>query len=256
MAVIGQGQNREHQFPEHWQERIDLSCAFRWAERLGYHEAVANHFSLAVNDSGTKFLMNPNLRHFSRIKASELLLLDADDSSTMEQASAPDPTAWGLHGSLHRHCPHIRCALHAHPIYSTVLASLLDSAMPPIDQNTAMFYEQVVIDEEYGGLAFEQEGERCAKLFADPRKTVMVMGNHGVLVTGKSVATAFNRLYYFERAAKTLVKAYGTGRELRVLSDKIAKATSQALHDYPALADAHFLELRAILDEEGSDYRD
>jgi ribulose-5-phosphate 4-epimerase/fuculose-1-phosphate aldolase len=119
-----------------------------------------------------------------------------------------------------------------------------------------MFYEQVVIDEEYGGLAFEQEGERCAKLFADPRKTVMVMGNHGVLVTGKSVATAFNRLYYFERAAKTLVKAYGTGRELRVLSDKIAKATSQALHDYPALADAHFLELRAILDEEGSDYRD
>jgi hypothetical protein len=24
------------------------------------HEAVANHFSLAVNDEGTRFLMNPN----------------------------------------------------------------------------------------------------------------------------------------------------------------------------------------------------
>jgi len=26
---------------------------------------VANHFSLAINDSGSRFLMNPNQRHFS-----------------------------------------------------------------------------------------------------------------------------------------------------------------------------------------------
>ena len=36
-------------------ERIDLAAAFRWAAKLNYHEAVANHFSLAVNDSGTQF---------------------------------------------------------------------------------------------------------------------------------------------------------------------------------------------------------
>ncbi|MCY3989575.1 MAG: hypothetical protein OXF94_13495 [Gammaproteobacteria bacterium] len=38
------------------------------------HEAVANHFSLAVNRAGTRFLMNPKGRHFSRVRASELLL--------------------------------------------------------------------------------------------------------------------------------------------------------------------------------------
>ena len=32
-----------------WQERVDLAAAFRWCVRLNYHEAVANHFSLAVN---------------------------------------------------------------------------------------------------------------------------------------------------------------------------------------------------------------
>jgi len=47
-------------------ERADLACAFRWTVKLNFHEAVANHFSLAVNDDGTKFLMNPNQRHFSR----------------------------------------------------------------------------------------------------------------------------------------------------------------------------------------------
>ena len=52
-------------------ERQDLAAAFRWAARLNMHEAVANHFSLAINDSGTEFLMNPNQMHFSKIKASD-----------------------------------------------------------------------------------------------------------------------------------------------------------------------------------------
>ena len=61
---------------DNWQERIDLAAAFRWTVRLNMHEAVANHFSLAINENGTKFLMNPNQMHFARIKASDLLLLD------------------------------------------------------------------------------------------------------------------------------------------------------------------------------------
>lgn len=49
----------EHSNITHWAERIDLAAAFRWTERLGMHEAVANHFSLVVNDEGTAFLVNP-----------------------------------------------------------------------------------------------------------------------------------------------------------------------------------------------------
>ena len=169
---------------EFMQERIDLAAAFRWTVRLNWHEAVANHFSLAVNDSGTQFLMNPNQVHFSLIKASNLLLLDAQDPSTMDRPDAPDPTAWGLHGSIHRHVPHARCLMHVHSIYSTVLASLADSRLLPIDQNCATFFDRYVIDENYGGLAFEEEGERCAAMLTDPKKKVMIMGNHGVLVLG------------------------------------------------------------------------
>ena len=64
---------------ENLNERIDLAAAFRWTARLNMHEAVANHFSLAINDSGTRFLMNPNQVHFSKIKASDLLVIDAND---------------------------------------------------------------------------------------------------------------------------------------------------------------------------------
>ena len=71
-----------------YDERVDLAAAFRWAVKLNWHEGVANHFSLAVNDDGTQFLMNPNHRHFSRIKASDLLFLDSNNPS-----SADDPDA-------------------------------------------------------------------------------------------------------------------------------------------------------------------
>ena len=239
---------------EHWNERVDLAAAFRWTERLGFHEAVANHFSLAVNDDGTQFLMNPNQMHFARIKASDLLLLDANDPNALNTPDAPDPTAWGLHGSIHRLCPHHRCAMHVHSIHATVLACLADSTLPPIDQNTATFFNRYVVDDGFGGLAFEEEGMRCAGMLADPRIKVMIMGNHGVMILGDTPADTFNRLYYFERAAETYIRALQTGRELRILSDEIAEKTAQELEDYPDQADKHLEELKAILDEEGSNY--
>lgn len=239
---------------DHWDARVDMAAAFRWTARLNLHEAVANHFSLAVNDTGTRFLMNPNQAHFSRIRASDLLLLDADDPESMNGPNAPDPTAWGLHGALHRRCPHIRCAMHVHSIFATVLASLADSALPPIDQNTATFFDRTAIDPDYGGLAFEAEGERCARLLADPKRKTLIMGNHGVMVTGATVAETFNRLYYFERAAETYIRALQTGRPLRVMPDAIAEKTAQEIETYPGQAERHFAELKAILDEEGSTY--
>lgn len=239
---------------DHWTERTDLAATFRWTARLNMHEGVANHFSLSVNDDGTQFLMNPNQRHFARIKASDLLLLDANDATTLDHPDAPDPTAWGLHGSLHRRCPHARCAMHVHSIHATVLASLADSRLPPIDQNTAIFFDRHVIDDQYGGLAFEEEGERCATLLADPRKKVLIMGNHGVMVIGATVAETFNRLYYFERAAETYIRALQTGQKLRVLSDEIAEKTAREQEDYAEQDIRHLAELRRILDDEGSNY--
>jgi ribulose-5-phosphate 4-epimerase/fuculose-1-phosphate aldolase len=237
------------------QERVDLACAFRWTVRFNWHEAVANHFSLAVNGSGTQFLMNPNQVHFSRITASSLLLLDADDPESMQRPDAPDPTAWGLHGAIHRNVRHARCVMHVHSVYATVLASLADSRLPPIDQNCATFFNRLVIDDNYGGLAFEEEGERCSALLTDPKVKVMIMGNHGVLVIGDTVADTFNRLYYFERAAKTYITALQTGQKLRVLPPEIAERVAQGVEAYPGQAERHFADLRTLLDEQEVGYR-
>ena len=239
---------------DNWEERVDLAAAFRWTVRLNMHEAVANHFSFAINEDGTKFLMNPNQMHFSRVKASNLIVVDANDPTALEGPDAPDPTAWGLHGGIHRHCKHARCVMHVHPPYATALAVLADSNLPPIDQNASMFFNRYVIDENYGGLAFAEEGKRCAALLADPKKKVMIMGNHGILIIGDTVADTFNRMFYFERACQTYLLALQTGQKLRVLEDAVAEKTAQMIESYPDQDTKHLTELKTILNEEGSNY--
>ncbi len=236
-----------------WRQRVDLAAAFRLAAMHDWHEAVANHFSFAVSDNGRQFLMNPRWRHFSRIKASELLLLDADDPTTMEQPGAPDPAAWNIHGALHRILPQARCVLHVHPPYATALSALADPTILPIDQNCARFYRRTAIDLSYGGVAnTEAEGRRIAETLGANRRAIL--GNHGVLIVAPTVADAFDDLYYLERACRTLVLAWSTGRPLNVMPHDLAEHTARAWEAYPSYAAAYFDEMKRILDGQDGSY--
>ncbi|MEM8980259.1 MAG: class II aldolase and adducin N-terminal domain-containing protein [Pseudomonadota bacterium] len=235
-----------------WQERVDLAASLRWTARLDMHEGVANHFSVHLGPG--RFLVNPNKMHFSRVKASDLIEVDANDPNTLSRPDAPDPTAFGLHGGLHKHCAHAKVAMHVHSLGATTLACLKDPTLPPIDQNACTFFNRIAYDVGYGGLAFEDEGARCAALFDDHRKKVLVMGNHGVMVIGDTVAETFSRLYYFERAANLYINALKTGQPLAILSDDVAEKTAQELEAYPEQGDGFMKEMKAILDEEGSNY--
>jgi ribulose-5-phosphate 4-epimerase/fuculose-1-phosphate aldolase len=237
------------------QLRIDLAAAFRLAVEFDWHESVGNHFSAAVSADGKRFLMNPRWRHFSQVRASDLLLLDADDADVMSGPDAPDASAWTIHGAIHRARPEARVLLHCHPPYTTALAGLKDPTMKPIDQNTARFFGKMGVDLDFGGIADDSgEGARLAQAFGN--RPILLMGNHGVTISGASVAEAFEDLYFFERAAKTLMLAYASGQELSVMSDAIAEKTAEGWRDYNDMAFAHFDALKAKLDKTDTSYRD
>lgn len=240
---------------EHRPARVDLAAAFRWFARLNMHESVANHLSVAVSPDGAKFLINPRGRHFSRMCASDLLLLDANDPATLARSDAPDPTAWHLHARLHARLPQARCVMHLHPKYATALACLADPTMYPIDMNTMRFFGRVAVDAQFCGMALsDSEGDRVAGLMSEG-KTVLLMANHGVLVVGENVAAAFDELYYFERAAETLLTCYAAGRPLRIVPDDVAALTERQWRDYGQLAIDHLDNIKAILDVEEPAYR-
>lgn len=227
--------------------REDLAAAFRLAAKLGWHESVGNHFSAAVSEDGHSFLLNRKWQHFASVRPSDLLLLNATDPDVMNGPDAPDASAWTIHGTIHRLCPNARVVLHCHPIYSTALAMLADPELKPLDNNTARFFNRVAIDRGFGGIADEaEEGLRLVQSLGN-RKT-MLMGNHGLLCAGETVAEAFENMYFFERAAQTQLIAYSTGKELAILSDEIAEKTAQGWDPYRGMADAHFSYLKSTLE--------
>jgi ribulose-5-phosphate 4-epimerase/fuculose-1-phosphate aldolase len=184
-----------------------------------------------------------------------LLLLDANDPSALASEDAPDPTAWHLHARLHARLPQARCVMHLHPKNATALACLEDSTLYPIDMNTMRFYGRVVLDRAFSGMALsDREGDRVADLMGEG-KTVLLLANHGVLVIGPTVAAAFDELYYFERAAETLLTCYATGKALRIVPDSVAALTERQWRDYGQLATDHLDNIKAILDAEEPTYR-
>ncbi len=239
------------------QARIDLAAAFRTAARLGMHESIANHFSVALSDDGHQFLLNPVGRHFSRIRASELLLLDAGNPDALQGPDAPDPTAWHLHAVLHQRLPQARCILHTHMPYATALCCLKDFEFLMLDQNACRFHQRIAYDRDYSGMALEaSEGQRVAQLMG-PGKSVLFMGNHGVIVVAPSVAQAFDELYYLEKAAQVQVLALSTGRPLAVVPDAVAARAGAQWNDYPTpFSQQHFNELKLILDQHEPDYKE
>ena len=232
---------------DEWQLRVDLAAAFRLVAMHDWHEAVANHLSLAVSPDGKRFLMNPRWRHFSQVRASELLLLDSDDSGTMNRPDAPDLTAWCLHGRLHAALPQARCIIHLHPPHATAIASLADPEILPIDQNTARFFNRVAVDNEFGGMANSTaEGDRLARLMGN--RQIMMMGNHGILVCAATVAEAFDLTYYLERSCRNLVLAYQTGQKLHVMRPAVAEKTAREWEADRDQFIAHFDAMKNILD--------
>ncbi|MBO1325482.1 class II aldolase/adducin family protein [Acetobacter sp. TBRC 12305] len=235
--------------------RVDLAAAFRLAARFGWHESVGNHFSAALTPDGRRFLMNRKWQHFATIRASDLQILDADDPDVMTRPDAPDPSAWCIHGHAHRRVPAARVIIHCHPISATTLSTLADPRLLPIDQNAARFFGRMAIDLECGGIADQdEEGIRIADLLASA--PTLLMANHGLSVTGQTVAEAFENLYFFEKAADTLLRAYATGRPLSVMTDEIATLTAEGWDAYRGASFAHFAYLKSVLDAEDPSYRD
>jgi ribulose-5-phosphate 4-epimerase/fuculose-1-phosphate aldolase len=235
--------------------RRDLAAAFRLAARHDLHEGVCNHFSAVVGGTTDLFLLNPPNVHWSLLRASDLLLIDGS-GRVVEGAMDPEPTSFYIHSLIHRSNPNAACVMHTHMPYATAITTIHGGRLEPISQTALRLYAQTAYDESYNGLALDEtEGGRISAALGD--KQVLFLANHGVIVTGPTVAHAFGYLYYLERACQLQWLAYQSGKTLRRIDgDIIARTVQQLDDDHEQYADVHFAAWRRLLDRDEPDYVD
>jgi ribulose-5-phosphate 4-epimerase/fuculose-1-phosphate aldolase len=232
------------------QARVDLAAAFRWAVRQGLNEGICNHFSMDVG--GGRFLVNKWGLHWSELSASNLLLADFD-GAILEGEGEVEPTALYIHSRIHKNCPQATVVLHTHMPYATALTIVEGGRLEPCEQKAIRLCKTIVYDDDYQGLALDNtEGDRMAGRLGDKR--ILFLAHHGIIVTHRSVAEAYDDLYYLERACQVQVIARQTGLPLRPIPEPVLQRTEAQYGDERSSAPLHFASLKRILDREEPDY--
>lgn len=233
------------------QARIDLAAALRLAVRHGMHEGICNHFSLMLPGTDC-FLLNPYGIHWSQIRASDLLVVDAD-GRVLEGTGEAETTAFQIHSRIHVGNPRATCVLHTHMPYATALTMIEDGGLEWAGQTALSFYDDVAYDRVYNGQVLDRsEGDRIAAALGDKR--VLFLAHHGVIVVGRTVAEAFDDLYYLERACQAQVIAMSTGRPLRRVPEAVAAAYNANSDERSRMGKLHFAALKRLLDRDEADY--
>jgi ribulose-5-phosphate 4-epimerase/fuculose-1-phosphate aldolase len=239
------------------QARIELAAAHRLAVLHELEEGIDNHFTMTLPGRDDRFLILPFGLHWSEARASDLIVFD-ESGEVLEGEGTLELSAQCIHAPIHR-LTGARVVLHTHQTWATALNMLQDNRLLPASQTAAFFHGQIAYDDDYTGIAASlQEGERLAAVMGS--KPIVFMKNHGVLVTGDTVAQAYRRLYRLERVCRNQMLALGTGRPLSVLADEVvARVQTPGADDRHSRAERErlfFTALMRVLDRELPGYRD
>jgi ribulose-5-phosphate 4-epimerase/fuculose-1-phosphate aldolase len=243
-----------------WQARVDLAAAHRLAHMHGLSEGIFNHLTLTVPGKPGRYYQIPFGMHWAEVTASSIMEVSFE-GEVLSGKGEVERSAFCIHAPIHKLNPNEAAVFHTHQPYASALARLEDPQILPIGQTEVGFLNKTAYDDTYTGLAFDPaEGERLCRVMGD--KTVMFMANHGVVTVGKTVAEAYDRLYYLERAAQVQLYAMWTGQRLKHLSKEVVDRTvwqfkneSPSYYGKPS-CEHHFAALKRMLDRKEPDYAD
>ena len=225
--------------------REDLALALRAAAHHGLGEGVCNHFSVAIPQDPSKFLLNPRGLMWEEVRADDIVLVNSEGTRLAGQHDI-EPSAMFIHAAVHR-ITKKNVVLHSHCPYATALSLTKQGALDTtLSQNAMRYYGRVAVDRHYNGLALDQtEGERIANALngAD----IAFLANHGVIVCGDRLDYAYDDLYYLERACQAEVIARSSQLPMNPVPAELSAVTGAQIQGERTQSELFFKALRRVL---------
>lgn len=246
-----------HENDEVWRVRVHLAAANRLAVYDDLEEGIDNHFTVRVPGKEDRYLVLPFGRHWSEAKASDLIVFN-EAGDVLEGDGTLELSALSIHAPLHR-ITGANVVLHTHQTWALALNMMEDNRLLPGSQTAAFLTPHIAYDDGYAGLAASlSEGERLAAILGT--RQILFMKNHGVLVTGETIAQAYRRLYKLERVCRAQILAMSTGRPLAVLDEatieKVSRPNPRNSHSQEEREALYFAAMMRVLDRKMPGYAD
>jgi ribulose-5-phosphate 4-epimerase/fuculose-1-phosphate aldolase len=186
-----------------WEQRVNLAACYRLIAHYGWDDLVDTHISARVPGPEHHFLINPYGLMFDEITASSLVKVDLDGNLLTTSQYSINPAGFTIHSAIHEVREDAGCVIHLHTPDGTAVASS-EEGLLPLNQ-TAQLVTFDLAYHDYEGIALDHdERPRLQRDLGD--RNHMLLRNHGTLTVGRSVASAFERMFHLERACTMQVR--------------------------------------------------
>jgi len=238
-----------------WSVRCDLAAAYRLVAHFGWDDLVFTHISARVPGPEHHFLINPYGLLFDEITASSLVKIDLESNVILDTGYPVNAAGFTIHSAIHAVREDALCVLHLHTLDGTAVATCKDGLLP-LNQTAQLVLADLAYH-DYEGVAFDL-AERPRLQSSLGKHSLLVLKNHGTLTVGATVATAFTRMYFLERACSMQVRTLGQGRDVHATPDEVrAKNAFIGQHALAAASEALvWPALLRRLDKLDPSYRD
>ncbi|MEE9336013.1 MAG: class II aldolase/adducin family protein [Granulosicoccaceae bacterium] len=211
-----------------WQTRVDLAAAYRIVHYHGWTSQVYNHITARIPNS-EHLLINPFGHAYDEISPSNLVKIDIEGNKIGDSPYPVNVAGYTIHSAIHAARPDLQCIAHTHSQNATAICCLEEGFMP-LTQMGCMFHERIATH-EFQGIALDlAERDSLVKDLGQNNHT-MLLYNHGLIVSGPSIAHTITRLYHFEDCAgvqlKAMAAATGGATLKQPATDAVLKTRNQ-----------------------------
>ena len=196
-----------------------LADASRDLVRLGLNQGTAGNVSIR---DGTTMLITPSGVPPEQTTPEMMAAMElAGDGQPPSWAGSHKPSSeWRLHRDIYRHRFDVGAIVHTHSLYATVLATQ-HRDIPAVHYMIAAFGGPRIRCTPYAAFGTQALSDLVLE-YLGPLHAVL-LGNHGMIATGRDLAQAMWRAVELESLAKLTVIASATGAPVVLSDDEIAR---------------------------------
>ena len=196
--------------------------SIRLLDRLGFVPARSGNLSVRTREG--RVIVTPSGLDYADMDADDLCLVDLDGHQLAGRLAAS--TELPMHLGVYRAREDVRCIVHTHARFSTVLACL-GQAIPPIHYMLATISPDAIIPlAPYATYGTEELASGVAGALGADRGGCL-LANHGMLAVGADTVQAVDRTIVLEEVAAVYYHAVVAGTPNVLGAEQVAEVATK-----------------------------
>ena len=194
---------KENYDDKEWDLRVKLAATYRIFDHLGWTSLIFNHITLRIPGPDHCFLINPFGLRYDEVKASNLVKVDASGKKIKDlnyQNWDINEAGFTIHSAIHKNVQDAICIMHTHTPAGLAVACKT-SGLINTNIYSSMIFDYISYHDFEGVALRSEEQERLLDSIGS--NPLLILRNHGLLATGRTIEEAFVRLWTLQMACET-----------------------------------------------------